>query len=97
METYDIYFKEGNDFANKGFSLKDKAKAIRMAEDMLAERKGYVKDFVGGTISVMCKETKEEVWSKPIEEVQCNFYIFFCLANHRVVKYSAVIEMVRSR
>ena len=68
-ETYDIYFKEGNDFANKGFSLKDKAKAIRMAEDMLAERKGYVKDFVGGTISVMCKETKEEVWSKPIEEV----------------------------
>ena len=50
-------------------SLKDKAKAIRMAEDMLAERKGYVKDFVGGTISVMCKETKEEVWSKPIEEV----------------------------
>ena len=38
METYDIYFKEGNDFANKGFSLKDKAKAIRMAEDMLAER-----------------------------------------------------------
>ncbi len=40
METYDIYFKEGNDFANKGFSLKDKAKAIRMAEDMLAERKG---------------------------------------------------------
>lgn len=69
METYDIYFKEGNDFANKGFSLKDKAKAIRMGEDMLAERKGYVKDFVGGTISVMCKETKEEVWSKPIEEV----------------------------
>ena len=36
METYDIYFKEGTDFANKGFSLKDKAKAIRMAEDMLA-------------------------------------------------------------
>jgi hypothetical protein len=69
METYDIYFKEGTDFANKGFSLKDKAKAIRMAEDMLAERKGYVKDFVGGTISVMCKETKEEVWSKLIEEV----------------------------
>jgi hypothetical protein len=21
METYDIYFKEGTDFANKGFSL----------------------------------------------------------------------------
>ena len=49
--------------------MKDKATAIRMADDMLAERKGYVKDFVGGTISVMCNETKEEVWSKPIEEV----------------------------
>ena len=36
---------------------------------MWAERKGSVTDFVGGTISVMCKETKEEVWSKPIEEV----------------------------
>lgn len=69
METYDIYFKEGIDSANKGFSLKDKAKAIRMAEDMLVERKGYVKDFEGGTISVMCKETKEEVWSKPIGKV----------------------------
>lgn len=69
METYDIYFKDSTDFANKGFSLKDKSKAIRMAEDMLAERKGYVKDFAGGTISVMCKETKEEVWSKLIEEV----------------------------
>ena len=77
METYDIYFKEGNDFANKGFSLKDKAKAIRMAEDMLAERKGYVKDFVGGTISVMCKETKEEVWSKP--RFNAIFTSFFAL------------------
>lgn len=24
METYDIYFKEGNDFANKGFSAQQK-------------------------------------------------------------------------
>ena len=69
METYDIYFKEGNDFANKVFAVKDKAQAFRLAEVMLSDRKGYVKDFVGGTISVMCKETKEEVWSKPIEEV----------------------------
>ena len=39
MEIMDIYFKEGTDFVDKGFSLKDKARAIRMAEDMLAERK----------------------------------------------------------
>lgn len=67
METYDIYFKDAHDSANKGFSIKNKEKAIRMAEDMLAERKGYVKDFVGGTISVVRKETKEEVWAKVIE------------------------------
>lgn len=69
METYDIYFKDKYDSANKGFSLKSQEKAIRMAEDMLVERKGYVKDFVGGAISVVCKETKEEVWSRPIEKV----------------------------
>ena len=66
METYDIYFRDEQDSANKGFNLKDKEKAIRMAEDMLAEKKGYVKDFPGGIISVIDKSTKEEVWSKPI-------------------------------
>ena len=41
-----------------------------MAEDMLAEKKGYVKDFPGGIISVIDKSTKEEVWSKPIPKNQ---------------------------
>lgn len=67
METYDIYFKHENDSANKGYSIKDQAKAIRMAEDMLGGRKSYVKEFTGGTISVVCKETKEAVWSKTIQ------------------------------
>ena len=61
METYDIYFRDEQDSANKGFNLKDKEKAIRMAEDMLAEKKGYVKDFPGGIISVIDKSTKEEI------------------------------------
>ena len=55
METYDIYFKEGNDFANKGFSLKDKAKAIRMAEDMLAERKKRCKNCIKPPLSAWTK------------------------------------------
>lgn len=67
METYDIYFKTEDDSANKGYSIKDQAKAIRMAEDMLDGRKSYVKEFVGGTISVVRKETKEAVWSKAIQ------------------------------
>ena len=53
METYDIYFRDEQDSANKGFNLKDKEKAIRMAEDMLAEKKGYVleKDSVRSGVS----------------------------------------------
>lgn len=66
MEVYDIYFKDGTDSINKGFNIKTKEKAIRMAEDMLAERKGYVEQFAGGTISVVEKNTRQEIWSKPI-------------------------------
>lgn len=66
METYDIYFKDNSDSVNKGFNIKNKDKAIRMAEDMLIGRKGYVEDFVGGTISVVEKNSQHEIWSKPI-------------------------------
>lgn len=68
MEIFDICFKDGNDFANKGFNIKDKEKAIRMATDMLNERKSYVKDFVGGIIYVVEKTTKEIVWQADIPE-----------------------------
>ena len=37
METYDIYFRDEQDSANKGFNLKDKEKAIRR-EKRLCER-----------------------------------------------------------
>lgn len=67
METYDIQFRDEQDSACKGFSIKSKDKAIRMAKDMLAEKKGYVKDFPGGEILVVCKETKEEVWKEHID------------------------------
>ena len=66
METYDIYFRDEQDSANKGFNLKDKEKAIRMAEDMLAEKKRLCERLSGRIISVIDKSTKEEVWSKPI-------------------------------
>lgn len=80
METYDIYFRDEQDSANKGFNLKDKEKAIRMAEDMLAEKKGYVKDFPGGIISVIDKSTKEEVWSSRYQRIR---KIYFMARNTR--------------
>ena len=66
MYTYDIYFRDEQDSANKGFNLKEKEKSNRIEEDKLANKKGYVKDFPVGIISVIDKSTKEEVWSKPI-------------------------------
>lgn len=30
METYDIYFRDEQDSANKGFNLKDKEKALSL-------------------------------------------------------------------
>ena len=65
METYDIYFRDEQDSANKGFNLKDKEKAIRMAEDMLAKGNFYTEQYAGGTISVVDSEGTA-VWSKPI-------------------------------
>ena len=35
METYDILFKDSREVVEKGFNIKDKEKAIRMAIDML--------------------------------------------------------------
>lgn len=66
METYDIFFHDSHETMNKGFNIKDKEKAIRMANDMLKERKGYVNQFPGGTISVKCKETGNVIWENEI-------------------------------
>ena len=37
MESYDIYFRDEQDSANKVVNLTDKEKEMRMSEDMLAE------------------------------------------------------------
>ncbi len=66
MDTFDIYFKDSEETINKGFNIKDKDKAIRMAQDMLRDRKGFVKQFNGGEIMVKCKETDTVVWKDNI-------------------------------
>lgn len=66
METYDILFKDSREVVEKGFNIKDKEKAIRMAIDMLTGRKGLVEQFLGGMISVIVKQTREVIWSRPI-------------------------------
>ena len=68
MDVYDIFFQDSRETVNKGFNIKDKDKAIRMAKDMLKERKGYVNQFPGGNISVQEKETGEVIWQDVIPE-----------------------------
>ena len=47
METYDIYFKEGNDFANKGFSLKEVKQAIEnLRGKLLASRQKLARPLI---------------------------------------------------
>lgn len=66
METYDILFRDSRGETVKGFSIKDKDKAIRMAFDMLEQRKGQVRQYPGGTINVINKQSREVIWSEPI-------------------------------
>ena len=67
IKKYDIYFSDEVSTDHKGFALKTEEKAINMAEDMLAKRKGFVKDYAGGMISVRDNDGNI-VWSKPIDE-----------------------------
>ncbi|MGP1435335.1 MAG: hypothetical protein ACTTKN_01675 [Phocaeicola sp.] len=66
METYDILFKDSREETAKGFNIKDKDKAIRMASDMLAKKKGLVLQYSGGTINVINKQSHEVLWSESI-------------------------------
>lgn len=68
METYDILFKDLREETAKGFNIKDKDKAIRMASDMLDQRKGLVRQYPGGTINVINKQSHEVLWSESIPE-----------------------------
>ncbi len=67
METYDIYFSDGQSSDHKGFSIKNSEKAIRMAEDMLLKGNSYTKEYAGGTIAVVASDGVT-VWSKCIPE-----------------------------
>ena len=65
MKTYDILFSDKSSSDSKGFSIKTEEKAIHMAEDILVKKNGLVKEYAGGTISVIDSDG-EVVWSKPI-------------------------------
>lgn len=67
MDTYDIFFSDGQSSDHKGFFIKSSEKAIRMAEDMLVKGNSYTQEYAGGTIAVVAS-SGITVWSKCIPE-----------------------------
>lgn len=65
MKTYDVHFNDSSDSSNKGFSL-----SIEECKNWIEANKNdkstYFGDYVGGTVSIVCNETGEEVYSEEI-------------------------------
>lgn len=65
MKTYDIHFNDDQDSNSKGLK-----KSIRECRDYIEMHNGtdysYFQDYKGGTVSVVCNETGEEVYSEVV-------------------------------
>lgn len=63
MKTYDIYFNSETSSNNKGFKESlDYCKSYIKSNNGTNE--SYFADYKGGTVSIMCNETEEEVYSE---------------------------------
>ena len=65
MKTYDVHFNDSNDSSNKGFNesfvyCKNYIEAYNGTDE------SYFEDYKGGTVSIVCNETGEEVYSEEI-------------------------------
>jgi len=65
MKTYDVHFND-NEYSNsKGFK-----ESIKFCKDYIKMHNGtdwsYFADYKGGTVSVICNESGEEVYSEYI-------------------------------
>lgn len=65
MKTYDVYFNDSTDSANKGFAETfDYCKGY--IEDYNGTDESYFGDYKGGSVSIVCNETGEEAYSEVI-------------------------------
>ncbi len=65
MKTYDVHFNDSNDSNNKGFRESfDYCK--NYIEAYNGTNESYFEDYKGGTVSIVCNETGEEVYSEDI-------------------------------
>lgn len=65
MKTYDVYFSDSTDSINKGFNESfDYCKSY--IEDYNGTNESYFEDYKGGSVSIVCNETGEEVYSEDV-------------------------------
>lgn len=66
MKTYDVHFNSSSESNNKGFKLTQE-ECEGWIEANKNDKSTYFGDYVGGTVSVVCNETGEEVFSEEIK------------------------------
>ncbi|MFA5638662.1 MAG: hypothetical protein WC961_07275 [Anaerovoracaceae bacterium] len=64
-KTFDVHFDNNYDSNSKGFEM-TKTEAIQYIKDNNGSRDSYWGDYVGGIVSVVCKETGETVHQEEI-------------------------------
>lgn len=66
MKTYDVHFNDANSSNNKGFK-----ESIQFCKNYIRQNNGtnnsYFSDYKSGTVSVVCNETGETVYSADIQ------------------------------
>lgn len=65
MKTYDVYFNDSTDSNNKGFN-----ESIDYCKNYIKDYNGtnesYFEDYKGGSVSIVCNETGEKVYSEGV-------------------------------
>lgn len=66
MKTYDVHFNDNENSNSKGFSI-----TIEECRNYINSNNGtnnsYFKDYKGGSVSIVCNETGEEVHSEEVK------------------------------
>lgn len=66
MNTYDVVFNDDSNSNSKGFEA-----SLDYCKDYIQTYNGtdesYFADYKGGTVSIMCNETEEEVYSELVK------------------------------
>lgn len=65
MKTYDVYFNDSTDSNNKGLN-ESFDYCMSYIEDYNGTNESYFEDYKGGSVSIVCNETGEEVYSEDV-------------------------------